>query len=609
MRLYYICFALFLTIDLASSQCPDLVWADEFSGTTLDNSKWNIQLGDGCDIGNCGWGNNELQLYSAENISVNDGFLTITAEKSIENGISYSSARINTRYKGDWTYGRFEARLKLPRGQGIWPAFWMLSTNEPYGGWPQSGEIDIMELVGHEPNVVHGTLHYGDPWPNNAMTTASYTLPTGDFSDDFHVFAVEWEEAEIRWFIDGQMYSRKTKSDLQGKPWPFDHNMHLLLNLAVGGNWPGQPSGSTIFPQQYIIDYVRVYDGFLPYLEGKSVVEASEENVAFTLQNLQENDSISEWLVEGGTYREDSDKNRIYVDFSEESQAQIQAVVHTSCGLDTLRLDVVIQPPFKTEFVLENFDDAGLIEYSFSTGTFVEEVMNPSLDSINNSDLVGSYTRSNADQYDVLFYDTDAIDDASSFSDGEKIFSIKVFTDAPAGTPILVQLESKVRATAEYPTGRHSRYQVVTEQQNAWHNLRIPFLDRPDQSQSPLSVDQLVVLFAPNSFSSHTWYFDDFEVLSQEQTVSATQFNEAKYTITLQPNPAHDTIRFTAEKSSEIGEMKILDTGGKVVKIISPGEIKSGDLAIGLLPEGLYHLMVYWKDHNQESISFYKGQK
>lgn len=590
------------------TQCPDLIWADEFNGTALDNSKWNIQLGDGCDIGNCGWGNNELQLYNAENISVNDGFLTITAEKSNTNGISYSSARINTRYKGDWTYGRFEARLKLPRGQGIWPAFWMLSTNEPYGGWPQSGEIDIMELVGHEPNVVHGTLHYGDPWPNNAMTTASYTLPAGDFSDDFHVFAVEWEEAEIRWFIDGQIYSRKTKSDLLGKPWPFDQNMHLLLNLAVGGNWPGQPSGSTVFPQQYIIDYVRVYDGFLPYLEGKSIVESGEENVAFAIQNLQENDSITEWLIEGGTYREDSGKDIIYVDFSEGSFAQIQAIVQTSCGLDTLKLDIMIQPPFSTEVVLENFDDAGLIEYSFSTGTFMEEVMNPSLDSVNNSDLAGSYTRSGADQYDVLFYDTEAIDDASSFSEGKKIFSIKVFTDAPAGTPILVQLESKVRATAEYPTGRHSRYQIATEYQNAWHTLRIPFLDRPDQSQSSLTVDQLVILFAPNTFSSHTWYFDDFEVLSQEQTVPITQFNKEKYALVLKPNPAHDTVRFTADNWSEIGEMKILDTGGKVVKTISRDEIQSGNLDIRLLHEGLYYLRVYWKDHEVQSITFYKGQ-
>lgn len=607
MRLYTICIALVLTIDVAMSQCPNLIWSDEFNGNALDNSKWNIQLGDGCDIGNCGWGNNELQLYSAEAISVSDGFLTITAEKSIDDGISYSSARINTRYKGDWTYGRFEARLQLPKGQGIWPAFWMLSTNEPYGGWPRSGEIDIMELVGHEPNVVHGTLHYGDPWPNNGMTTASYTLPTGDFSDDFHVFAVEWEEAEIRWFIDGQMYSRKTRADLQGKPWPFDQNMHLLLNLAVGGNWPGQPSGSTVFPQEYIIDYVRVYDGFLPYLKGKSIVEAGEENVVYELQNLQESDSITEWLIEGGTFQEDSENNRIYVDFTEDALAQIQAIVLSTCGLDTISLDVVIQPPFNTEFVLENFDQAALIEYSFSTGTFLEEVMNPSLDSVNSSDLVGSYTRNSAEQYDVLFFDTDAIDDASNFSEGEKIFSINIYTDAPAGTPILVQLESKGRATAEYPTGRHSRYQVVTEHQNGWHTLRIPFLDKPDQNQSPLTVDQLVILFAPNSFSSHTWYFDDFQVLSQDQIVPVKEFSGLKYAISLRPNPANDTIQFTADNATEIMEMQILDTTGKQIRLVSREEIRSGELAISLLPEGLYHLSVQWNDNTQQNLKFFKG--
>ncbi len=604
-----ICITFLLLFHLYSgyTQCPNLVWADEFSGTSLDDSKWNIQLGDGCDIGNCGWGNNELQLYAAENISVEDGFLTIIAEKSIENGISYSSARINTRYKGDWTYGRFEARLKLPKGQGIWPAFWMLSTNEPYGGWPRSGEIDIMELVGHEPNVVHGTLHYGEPWPNNGMTTASYTLPNSDFSADFHVFAVEWEEAEIRWFIDGQMYSRKTKSDLQGKPWPFDHNMHLLLNLAVGGNWPGQPSGSTVFPQPYIIDYVRVYDGFLPYLDGRSVVVAGEENVAYAMKNLQENDSIIDWLVEGGTFEKDPENDRIYVDFSDEPISQIRALIQGSCGLDTVGLDVVIQAPFSTEFVLENFDDGGLIDYSFSTGTFTDEAMNPAMDSINGSEQVGRYIRSNEDQYDVLFYDTDAIHDASSFVDGKKRLSMKIYTDAPIGSTILVQLESKARASVEYPTGRHSRYQVVTQQQNAWHTLQIPFLDRPDQNQSPLSVDQIAILFAPNTFSSDIWYFDDFQVLSQDQTVPTRESDGNKQAFELLPNPANDILRFHADKSSEIREMKILDSGGKVVKEITIAEIKSGELNVQFLPDGIYHLTVRWKDHEMQSNKFYKS--
>ena len=242
-----------------------VVWEDEFNGTSVDTNKWEYMIGNGCSYGLCGWSNNELQYYRSQNATVANGELTITAKQENFGGANYTSARLRTRNLGDWTYGRFEMRAKFPmfqsgQARGLWPAFWMLPTNSPYGGWARSGEIDIMEMVGHEPAKIHGTIHYHDDYPNNWQSGNSYDLPGSD-STNYHVYAIEWEEDEIRWYVDGVLYSTQTWWDSVGSsfPAPFDVDFHLLLNLAVGGNWPGDPNGATNFPQEYVIDYVRVY--------------------------------------------------------------------------------------------------------------------------------------------------------------------------------------------------------------------------------------------------------------------------------------------------------------------------------------------------------------
>lgn len=252
--------------DTPPTEPPDsgvwtLVWSDEFEGSTLDGSRWSAQTGDGCDLGICGWGNNELQWYQAENAVVADGLLTITARQESVEGKSYTSARLRTARKGDWTYARIEARARLPRGQGIWPAIWMLPTDNVYGSWAASGEIDIMELVGHEPATVHGTLHYGGEWPANQSSGDSYTLESGVFQDSFHTFALEWEDGVMRWFVDDTLYQtqRQWSTSVAPYPAPFDQRFHLLVNVAVGGDWPGSPDGSTSFPQELEIDWIRVY--------------------------------------------------------------------------------------------------------------------------------------------------------------------------------------------------------------------------------------------------------------------------------------------------------------------------------------------------------------
>lgn len=244
-----------------------LVWSDEFDGEALDLNKWEALF----DVS--GGGNNELQFYTKreKNVRLEDGVLNIEAHNQPFTGIDsrngkektrqYTSARIRTKNKGDWKYCRIEARAKMPKGQGYWPAIWMMPTDSVYGGWAASGEIDIMEYLGQKTDEVHGTLHYGASWPQNTSSGKPFTLQTGNFSDEFHVFAFEWEEGVMRWYVDGELYQTQTewKTDKAPFPAPFDQRFHLILNLAVGGNWPGAPDDETVFPQSLQVDYVRVY--------------------------------------------------------------------------------------------------------------------------------------------------------------------------------------------------------------------------------------------------------------------------------------------------------------------------------------------------------------
>lgn len=235
-----------------------LLWSDEFDqtdGTAPDPSKWSY------DIGGGGWGNNELQYYTnrTDNVRVEAGQLVIEAKAENYGGRNYTSGRLLTKGKASWTYGRMEARIKIPKGKGIWPAFWLLGANVDTAHWPDCGEIDIMENIGSEPSTLHGTLH-GPGYSGAAGITGDYHFTGGALSDDYHIYAIEWEESRISWFIDGQQYFSLTSGNLPaGRSWIFSQPQFLLLNLAVGGNWPGNPNATTVFPQRMSVDYVRVY--------------------------------------------------------------------------------------------------------------------------------------------------------------------------------------------------------------------------------------------------------------------------------------------------------------------------------------------------------------
>jgi beta-glucanase (GH16 family) len=267
-----------------------LVWHDEFEGHEIDRSKWDFDLGNGFfDYNNHawipGWGNEELQYYTdaRSNAEVKDGVLTIRAQKEALHGCGYTSARLKTKQRDGTTlfatkFGRIEFRAKVPWGKGLWPALWMLPVDDNYGGWAASGEIDLMEIVGEKPHEVLNSIHFGSTYPKRSLITTVHALPGGSTVSDWHTYAVEWEPGEIRFFVDevqtctydhwwscsvlkdGVGVEATKPADLNPWPAPFDQPFYLVMNVAVGGNFPGVPNPATQFPAELVVDYVRVYE-------------------------------------------------------------------------------------------------------------------------------------------------------------------------------------------------------------------------------------------------------------------------------------------------------------------------------------------------------------
>src|SRR6056297_340550 len=268
------------TFPVSDGDLLTLVWSDEFDDAQLDPETWFFESGDGANfVGDggitglpSGWGNNELQWYLPDNAQLEDGVLKITARRETVDDFGYTSARITTRDRFAFKYGRIEASIKLPAGQGLWPAFWMLSEDSPYGSWAATGEIDIVEAANLDGqpgpggvgggNKIFGTIHYGGEFPANQSSSVDYT-PSEDVTGGFNTYALEWDEFEIRWYFNGVLYAVQNSwfSTAAPYPAPFDQPFHILLNLAVGGDLPGAPTGATPFPATMEVDWVRVYSG------------------------------------------------------------------------------------------------------------------------------------------------------------------------------------------------------------------------------------------------------------------------------------------------------------------------------------------------------------
>ncbi len=232
---------------------PKLIWEENFNGNELNEANWNYQLGDGCPE-LCGWGNNEKQHYTKTNHKLENGYLTITAKKVDS---FYTSTRIATKGLKEFKYGRIEARAKLPVGQGLWPAFWMLGSNITEVGWPKSGEIDILEYVGKEPNTIYTSLHTQDSYGNTLNTKKTVIK---DIENGFHIYGIDWTKDKIDFYVDEKEVYSFAPQDRSIEVWPFDQPFYIIVNLAVGGNFGGPEIDDSVFPQEFILDYIKVYN-------------------------------------------------------------------------------------------------------------------------------------------------------------------------------------------------------------------------------------------------------------------------------------------------------------------------------------------------------------
>ncbi|MBX9851615.1 MAG: family 16 glycosylhydrolase [Cytophagaceae bacterium] len=524
------------------AQCWTEVWSDEFNGASLDLTKWNYDLGTGCP-GLCGWGNNEKETYtnSTQNVNVTGGNLNITARYSAGaggTGYDFTSGKIHTRNKFDWLYGRFEARMKLPAGTGMWPAFWMLPdpTSNPYGGWPTSGEMDIMEFRGDLLSTMNGTVHYGNPAPNNRYDGTTYTLATGDFVNSFHTFAMEWGPGEIRWYVDDILFKTETQTPNSLNPasnnavtWPWDQNFYMIFNLAVGGWYSGNPSTATIiggdvnYNRTMQVDYVRVYNdlsgsGFTGSIAGKSSILQNESGVTYSIPTGT--GATYAWTVTGGAIASGQGNNSITVNWGS-TDGTVSVLKTLACGSVTYNLPVTVQPTH-CGMVYEDFENIRHQSYGFMNGIFVQNMANPSSSAQNTSPYVSRYTRNAADQYDVLIIENISLGDADDFEKKIKRFLMDVYSNA-AGRVIEIVLEDPALSSpTNYPVGRHSTYRATTGAANSWETLEFAYINSPDAAVVGANATRLTILFSPNTYTNTVFYFDNLMATHKPVTSNIT---------------------------------------------------------------------------------------
>jgi len=501
------------------AQCNTLVWSDEFNGTTVDLTKWQSISGNGCPS-LCGFGNAEAQRYDPNQATiVKDGansYLNIQAKYEPNASFPdqpYASSKLTTEGKYSLKYGRVEARMKLSNGQGAWPAFWMLPVN---GNWPFTGEIDIMEAKHRNPQSVDGTIHYDGNGYH--FTGRSYSSPT-DLSSDFHVYAVEWGPNFIKWFVDDVLFHTATPNTTVNGGWPFnDSQFYIILNLAVGSagtpytsvNGAGVAPVPGDFPAKLQVDYVRVYDGSFKYaVAGDNKVYQNETSKTYSVNAIA--GATYNWTVPAGaTIASGQGTNSITVNWGTTGGDVSVAATVSGCNVNTYKLAVTTEPALPVEKIHEDFQSNRNVLYPVKTGVLTEAVANPSATGINTSALVGKYVRNSSELYDVLNIRNVTITNANDYVYGRKRLSFDIYTSAPVGTKISMQLEnSNVTTATNYPSGRHSGFKATTTVQNKWETIEFEFEKVIDPNTSALAINNVVILFESNSNSGATYYFDN----------------------------------------------------------------------------------------------------
>lgn len=489
------------------SQCEQLVWEENFNGTSLNLQDWEYLYGDGCP-NLCGWGNAELQHYtdSPNNVQVQNGVLKITARRDIGSNPEYTSGRIRTKGTATFQSGRIEARIKMPIGQGLWPAFWMLPEDYKYGSWPLSGEIDISEVLGQEPNISHGTIHYGAKWPLNQYQGNSINLGGTALHDDFHTYSIEWEQDIIRWYLDGQLFSEKSASNLGSFPWRFDQDFHILLNVAIGGNWPGYPNAGTPFPQSMEVDYIRVYEQPQRAIVSgpKSVFKGQE--VKYEVSNLA--NSTLTWTIDNGTIV-NQNASSCTVIFNQSGTHNVHVnVSNGNCSSDHSYSVIVGDDCGVT---ITNFENRFGAHWTFFTGGY-NDIQTPAPNAINDSPSCANWNLAgNSD--DRITLTTNLIQDASVFSNQDLVLAMKVRSNAPQGTQLEIKLQNENIAGTSINNGVHSSYVGTTGPSNVWTWIYFNLNNLTNSSLSG-SINQIMLRPLSTPSFAYTIAFDDISILS-----------------------------------------------------------------------------------------------
>lgn len=501
------------------SQCKTLVWSDEFNGTTVDLTKWQSISGNGCPS-LCGFGNAEAQRYDPNQATIvkegTNSYLNIQAKYEPNASFPdqpYASSKLTTEGKYSLKYGRVEARMKLSNGQGAWPAFWML----PVGGnWPYTGEIDIMEAKHRNPQSVDGTIHYDGNGYH--FTGRSYSSPT-DLSTDFHIYAVEWGPNFIKWYVDDVLFHTATPNTTVNGGWPFnDNQFYIILNLAVGSagtpytsvNGAGVAPVPGDFPAKLQVDYVRVYDGSYKYaIAGDTKVYQNETGKTYSINAIA--GASYNWSVpSGAAITAGQGTNAVTVNWGTTGGDVAVTATTSGCTTNIYKLAVITEAAIPVEKIQEDFQSNRNIVYGNKTGVLTEAVANPSATGINTSALVGKYVRNSSEQYDVFNIKNVVISNANDYVYGRKRISFDLYTSAPVGTKISMQLEnSNVTTATNYPSGRHSGYKATTTVQNKWETIEFEFEKIIDPNTSALTINNVAFLFESNSNSGATYYFDN----------------------------------------------------------------------------------------------------
>ena len=553
------------------NQDYQLFWSDEFELSEVNTDKWVVKNEGG------GFGNQEVQLYQPQNATVSDGLLHIKiANETAVNGSTtyqYTSAKLETASKVNFQYGKIEARIKMPDAVGSWPAFWMLGSDIGTVGWPHCGEIDIMEWVGRGPDVASGSIFFDGTWPDNHLSTP-YNIPSGQsFITDFHTFAIEWEPNEIRYYCDGNKYATYKNTTIAPKNWYFNHEFFVILNCAIGGSGGGSVINIPT-PKYMEVDYVRVYS--LPEtalsikVSGSKSLMANSQNVLYTT-NYFPNTTYAWTLPNGAIIVDGQGTNTIHASFAAQGgEVKVEALNSCSTLSDILSVNIVVD---ECAIVYDNFDAIRNVSYQ-ATGALVENYANPSIDAVNASAFVAQYGRDVNETYDVLGVYDIALENALGYENGTKVFFMDIYTSAPIGTQITLQLESSALNAGTYPQGRRSAYIAHTTKLNEWHTVQFNFNQIISAATSPDQIDHIALLFDPGITTSDVYYLDNFKRLkSTDGCTNITDITEQKmdYLISVYPNPVNDILYIKDKKEDQpfciyngVGDKVLENSGNKV---------------------------------------------